>query len=77
MSTRLPTPPTTQAQSATDGTLANNMFLPLAERLMDKYVLEKKLDVEEGTHTLTPSHPHTHTHTHFCVVKVVMLSQFA
>ena len=37
-----------QAHKTTDGSLANTMFLPLAEKLMEKYVAEKKLDVEEG-----------------------------
>ncbi|CAI8015184.1 N-alpha-acetyltransferase 25, NatB auxiliary subunit, partial [Geodia barretti] len=36
-----------QAHKSTDGSLANSMFLPLAEKLMEKYVAEKKLDVEE------------------------------
>jgi N-terminal acetyltransferase B complex non-catalytic subunit len=36
-----------QAHKTTDGSLANTMFLPLAEKLMEKYVAEKKLDVEE------------------------------
>ena len=51
-----------QAHKTNDSGLANTMFLPLAERLMDKYVEERKLDVEEGmlTHTHTQ---HTHTHS--------------
>ena len=38
-----------QAQKTNDGNLASSMFLPLAEKLMEKYVSEKKLDIEEGT----------------------------
>ena len=38
-----------QAHKTNDGSLANSMFLPLAEKLMEKYVLDKKLDIEEGT----------------------------
>lgn len=38
-----------QAQKTNDGDLASSMFLPLAERLMEKYVNERKLDMEEGT----------------------------
>ena len=37
-----------QAQKTNDGSLASTMFLPLAEKLMEKYVLDKKLDIEEG-----------------------------
>ena len=43
-----------QAHKSTDGSLANSMFLPLAEKLMEKYVAEKKLDVEEGLLSLPP-----------------------
>ena len=50
-----------QAHKTNDSGLANTMFLPLAERLMDKYVEERKLDVEEGI--LTHTHNHTHTRT--------------
>ena len=41
-----------QAHKTNDGSLASTMFLPLAEKLMEKYVAEKKLDVEEGLPSL-------------------------
>ena len=81
-----------QAHKSTDGSLANSMFLPLAEKLMEKYVAEKKLDVEEGL--LSPLSVFLHSslssflilHTVYTrlipfsfsclVVNVVMLSQF-
>ena len=61
-----------QAHKSTDGSLANSMFLPLAEKLMEKYVAEKKLDVEEGLLSLPPLCLSSHvslffSHSSYCI----------
>ena len=42
-----------QAQESKDKRVVANMYLPLAERLIEKYVQEKKVDGEAGGSWIT------------------------